>query len=210
MLGTEDTNIVSALYQLKGQSIFSHAVQRVQSEMTNNFYILKKVTCRRGIPNTLRCQVALRDPGMVWKSGENQFLVDTQGVVYSKIITLTDEDRQSLIYVEDKRNVGVQLGEMIANHEIIETMITANKLFKEKGYQIGSLSIDESFYQFTLNLTGADDGKAFPTVKPLPVILTTSYSIDSQIAAATQLLDTKSSEIKAQIDLRVQGYAYYK
>lgn len=208
--GTTDKDIILTLNQLKGQSIFTHNLQKVETELTNNFFSLKGVECRRGIPNTLRCQITLREPGMIWKTGADQYLVDKQGVVYSKIITLTDADKQNLIYIEDKRNVEARLGELIVNHEILDTMTQAVTLFKDRGYQIGSLAVDESFYQFTVNLTSAKENEPFPSVSPLPVIMTTSYAIKSQVAAVAEILKTKSPEIKNQIDLRVQGYAYYK
>ena len=208
--GTDKPNIVATINELKGQSIFSRNVGNVERTLPNQDFSIKSIKCNRGLPSTLKCQVALRTPAMVWKTNNEQYLLDADGVVYTKVDPSSSADTTNLTLVEDKRNLQVTMGETIVNQDILSSMTKARELFSAKGYNVGSLAVDEAFYQFTLNLTGANEGVAFAPITPLPVLMSSAYSIESQVSAAQELLNTKAGTIKQQIDLRVQGYAYIK
>lgn len=208
--GTGEKDIIATIEELSGQSIFSRNVSRLQERLPAQYYSIAQATCRRGIPSTLRCEVTLRQPGMIWKTADEQFLVDNQGVVYSKVISTIGADQRVLMTVEDGRGLKVELGDKIATSEILTSMNEALTAFNTQGYTTGSVLIDDAYYQFRVNLISRSDGGPFPTFSPLPVLMTSSYPITSQVNATVEILKTKSSAITQYLDLRVPGYAYFK
>lgn len=205
VVGSEDPTIIAELNTLQGQSIFSRAITRHLSALKAKTIAVENLHCSKGIPATLKCQVSMRSPVLVWKSSGSEFLIDRVGLVYQ--IKTTEV---GLPLIEDRMNSPVKLGSILISEELVKNYQAVLAEFQTAGFVVKQLFVTESFYQFGAVLTGrTTPEQPFLASGELTVLLTTSYPLESQIKTLTQLLQERPTQIKERVDLRVAGTLYY-
>ena len=160
---------------------------------------LKEVLIIKGIPNALKISVLEFNKALIWKTQEKYYLVSNRGQVY-KDITSEVTDFPDIPVVEDLNNL-----EITKNQKILSSSFIA---FVTNIYGSVEETINVKPGHFTVYETTVD------------VILQTnagfSIKFDSLRASSKQLDDLKTvvvekrDEIHEYVDLRVDGWAYYK
>ncbi len=202
--GDTSEAVVNELDALKGKSLFSRFVIETTERLEAANPSVKDLSCSRGIPSTLRCQLSLRQASIGWKKDGVIYLVDQSGYAFKE-----QGDTAVPLIVEDKGAQPVKAGQVVASREVVDVYLSLIKQLQERGYQLGTFSIAESLYQVNVAVTGntSADWQWTPAT-PITLLMVTNYPLSAQIDAATQLLKTKSSAISERVDVRVPGYAY--
>lgn len=205
--GTDNQTIIDQLSTSKGQPIFSKAVRRNVDRLIAENLQIDELNCRRGIPDTLRCQVSLRVPAIVWRHGGKDWLVDQNGFVYGE----KPVGQPIPVAIEDRGPTAVTLGTTVASSEIVSLYQKIHQQLTAKGLVVSNIFISESLYQVGVTLTSSTNPELpFAAKSPISVLMVTSYPVESQVATLVELLKTKQDQITERVDLRVPGYAYTK
>jgi len=182
-----------------GLNIFFVNRKNLSNQLKNELPELKEVLIIKGIPNALKISVLEFNKALIWKTQEKYYLVSNQGQVY-KEVTAEIANFPEIPVVEDLNNLEVQKNQKILSPSFIAFVTNIYGAVEE--------TINVKPGHFTIYETTVD------------VILQTdagfSIKFDSLRASAKQLEDLKTvvvekrDEIHEYVDLRVDGWAYYK
>lgn len=199
--GTDQAAIIEKLQTIKGRSIFSRSIALAIDQILATDLSVKTVECRRGIPDTVRCQVSMRGSALVWRRGESIFSVDDRGLVYA--------NGGDGVVVDDRGTNLLAIGQTVASADSIDAYKRLHQGLIERGYGVNNLFIGESLYQVGAVISG--NGKMeWAPASPVTAMFITSYPLPSQLAAVDEIVRTKREKITQSIDLRAPGYAYVK
>jgi len=198
LLGDQNDAVAAQLAELKGQSIFSHAVTALIDQTRNNVAVAN-FNCRRGIPNVLRCNLSMRAPAIVWQSGDAQYLVDQAGILYA---TKT-ADVPSTIIVNDLQKQPVKPGSTVASTELIKQYQDLVTQLAVKQLSVVNLQLSESLYQVTAVVNRPDKS-------PIQILFLLSGDVPNQIESVSAVISQKGDSITQTVDARVPGYIYTK
>lgn len=204
--GTVDEQLTKELEAAKQYSIFSAAIRRNTERVLASNLQLDSLDCRRGLPNTLRCQATMRQPVLIWKQNGQEWLIDKDGFVYA-----SKSSDVRVPVVDDRGSKAVALRQTVASSDIVSFYNEVIRQLQANGLTVEQLFISESLYQVGANITGSTSPELpFPQKSPIAVLMTTSYPVESQVMALLEVLKTKNDQISERIDLRVPGYVYTK
>ncbi len=204
--GTTDAVVISELEKLKGRSVFSQFISSTVQQIRSNHVEIADLICKRGIPDTIRCQVSVREPSLIWRHNNQGWLVDSTGYIYAPAPEST-----TILTIEDRGPTAVTAGQTVISPELVAFYQQLLNGLQEDGYAVTSTYITESLFQLNVVTTGNNKPEiAWTPTKPITLMLVTSYSVESQRQALRQIVIDKKSSITERIDLRVPGYAYTK
>lgn len=204
--GTTNQTVINYLEKLNGQSIFSRLIGSTVNQIRANHLDINTIECKRGLPDTIRCQVLLRTPAIVWHHNNQRWLVDEQGYVYGPAGA-----EEGLLLVEDRGPTGVAIGQIVASEEIVSQYQQLITDLRTDGYAVTTIFVTESLQQPSIIMTGNESpGFDWSPSAPITVLFVTTYSLESQRQALKEIIAQKKSSITERIDLRVPGYAYTK
>lgn len=205
--GDKPAAVQESLEGLKGTLIFSSHIETVRQKLLHDHLEVEDIVCRRGLPNTLRCQITLSQPVLVWKKGDAQYLVDQNGLLYAN----KSDSATNFPVVEDRSPIPATIGQVVASPQAVNNIQHLATALSSKGYQTQEFFITETLYQIGAVLTGVTPtGTPFPAKQPINVLFITTYSLDDQVKALSSIFKNNANQINEYVDLRVAGYAYYK
>ena len=189
-------------------------VEKVKGEnilQINNFKladVIKKaypqaytVSVYKGLPDVLKVVTTERSVALIWQSGGKSYLVDKMGVVFREIPDLSlDPDWIKLPQVSDVTNFKVILGDRLVSSRFIDFVSYINNNFtKITGIKAVKIEIVEtSFHPILVTEFG------------WKVMLDGNRSGQFQLEDLKKILNQHKPDIKEYVDLRVEGYGYYK
>jgi len=198
LTGDSDPTVGSALDNLQGQPLFSHAVTGLIDTTRQNLNVAD-FDCRRGLPNALRCNLKLRTPALIWQSGDSTYLVDQQGLLYgAKTAEVT-----GVITVTDQSKMPIKVGSQIVSEEIINQYNQLISLLKAQSLNVISLQLGETLYQITAIIDR-------PGKTPVQAIFLLTGNLSDQVLSVATTLTQKGDSITTYVDARVSGYIYTK
>lgn len=198
LIGDSNEQIAQELTKLQGQSLFARSVGKFVSQ-TETMTSVESFSCRKGIPSSLRCTLLLRKPALIWQSGQAQYLVDKDGVIFAA----TSSEQPEKLVVEDTFQQPIELGKVIVSPEIVSMYQQLVTMFSEKQLLIKKLQLTESLYQVTAIIDRA--GK-----NPIKALFLLTDNIKNQVDSVSTALAQKGDSISERIDVRVPGYVYTK
>ncbi len=204
IIGNANSSTVTSLDSLIGTTIFSHSVTTNIDHIKNADLTIDTLDCRKGIPSTLRCTVTYRSPSIIWKRGDNQFLVDSDGFVYAPKIA-----DSTVLMVDDRTQLDVKVGTTVADSDIIGAYQSIKDELTKRGFTVTNLFVADALQQVGAIVTGNDTLNWHPAT-PINFLLVTSYPISSQADILQTTVQTKAPQITNRVDVRVPGYVYIK
>lgn len=180
-----------------GQNIFLFDIGKTRSDLIKKFPEIKSVEIYRGIPNAIKVVILERDGKITWQSGENIYLVSDQGEVVRKI---AGEEGAGLVKVIDKTNLPVVPGTQLVSPNFIAFVTNISSSFYDM-VNIKPLDFEVGETTFDVNLK-TDAG--------IYVKFNTLRSSKKQLENLKTVLVSKRQDIKEYVDIRVDGWAYYK
>lgn len=201
-----DTDLVEAeqvkkvvLFALQNQpNIFLFDDKLIEAKIKENFPLVAEVEIQKGIPDTIRITILKRQPVIVWQTGEKKYLVDKEGMAYAE----ADEAKAAgLPRVIDDKNIAVNQGEKIVSRSFINFVREMIEKFTPRSnLAIKEMRISETTFDLTVM-----------TQNNFYVLFDTTRSAETELDDLRRVLaHLKGALPKEYIDLRVEGWAYYK
>lgn len=158
---------------------------------------IKDVQVIRGIPDAVKIIVLEHENKIIWQTGGAKYLLSTQGEVTKKI-----EEGEVFDYplVNDSKNIPVNLGTNIVSPNFIAFMININQNFFE------ATNIKPTYFeipQTTFDLYLYTEAGFY-------VKFNSMRSSTKQLENLKKVLVEKRSDVHEYVDLRIDGWAYYK
>ncbi|PIS07878.1 hypothetical protein COT78_01440 [Candidatus Berkelbacteria bacterium CG10_big_fil_rev_8_21_14_0_10_43_13] len=187
--------IVSILPQ--GKNIFLFNTEKSRSEIVSKFPEIKQVAIYRGVPDALKIVVLERENKMVWQTNSDLYYVSAKGYVTRKIVT---KQIGSLPVVVDTKNLPIKLGQELVSPNFVAFITNVFSSFQiEEGIKPLNFEIPET--TFNINLK---------TEAGFYVKLNSLRSSQKQLGDLKKILTQYRDNIHEYVDLRIDGWAYYK
>ena len=184
-------------YFHKNQNIFLFSSKDLKRNILAENTEIKDLQIIRGIPDTVKIIVLEHDNKLVWQSNGERFLVSIQGKVTKKI---EPTETNNFPIVIDNQNLRVTLGDKIVSPSFVSFINNiSNDFFNYTNIKPTTFSVNETTFDVNL-ATEAGFYVKFDTMR----------SSTKQLENLKKVLVAKRSEIKEYVDLRVDGWAYYK
>lgn len=181
------------------QNIFLLRSKEIENNIKAKIPEVDEVQVYKGFPDAVKVVVIEYDQSTVWKSGMSYFLLDSQGRVY-KDITNDIGKFGDLAVVEDTKQMKFDLGQQIVSPGFVAFVGNIKSIFTENtNLNIDRFSISET--TFDLNLY---------TKEGIYIKFDTSRSSKKQMDDLKSVLVQKRADIKEYVDMRIDGWAYYK
>jgi hypothetical protein len=181
----------------KNQNLLLMDTKKIINNIVLSHPEVSDVQIFRGLPDAIKIIVLEKDGSIVWQSGEIKYLVSTQGEVARQIV---GEEGANLPVVVDKRSVPVVAGQRIVSANFIVFVKNVyDSFFIETNIKPTHFEINET--TFDVNLF---------TEAGFYVKMNSLRSSKKQIDNLKLVLASKRPDIREYVDLRIDGWAYYK
>ncbi len=179
------------------QNIFLLKQKKVREQLINNHSEIEDIQIYRGIPNAIKVVVLEREGKIVWQTAGSKYLISSEGIAMKDI-----DDASAMNYplVIDKTNIPVSLGSTIVSSSFIAFIRNLKNNFFDATninsayFEIPSTTFDVYLY------TDAGFYIKFNTLR----------SSKKQLDNLKLILAQKRQDIHEYVDLRIDGWAYYK
>ncbi|MCL5795469.1 MAG: cell division protein FtsQ/DivIB [Patescibacteria group bacterium] len=194
-------DVASEIEKLRGKNIFTVVLSNTEVDLAKKQNSIESISIRRGVPDTLKIKVFVRNPLIGWKSQDKIYLIDKNGVVFERGEgIINDEEFAKLPVVNDTQNAKVSAGSQQVSPDLVNFVkYLADNFNAKTSANITELKIGET----TLQLEARTDQGWF-------VLLDTLRSPEVQLNALKKLLSDNRDDIHEYVDLRVEGKAYLK
>jgi cell division septal protein FtsQ len=179
-------------------NIFLYNGSNIAAKIKDNFPLISEVSIQKGIPDTIRIIIIERQPVIVWQTADKKYLVDKDGYAYLEADANNSKDLPVII---DSQNIPVKLSSRIASRNFLDFVRQMIEKFSPRtNLKAKELRINETTFDLTIVTT---DGYSvfFDTTRDAEI------ELDDLRRVLTHLNGSKPKEY---IDLRVEGWAYYK
>lgn len=155
----------------------------------------------KGLPDVLKVVMAERSVAMIWHSGGKNYLVDRLGVAFREVSNVSTNAKWKVLpVVNDTTNFSVKPGQRLVSTRFIDFARIINDNFsKVEGIKIAHIEVGETSFQPNI-----------VTELGWKVLLDGNRSPEYQLSDLKRILDKHKSEIKEYVDLRIEGYGYWK
>lgn len=184
-------------YVQKGSNILFFNSKKLKEQILAENPQIQDVQIIRGIPDAVKIVVLEHENKIIWQTGGSKYLVSTQGEVTKKI-----EEGDTFTYplVNDSKNLPVNLGTSIVSPNFIAFIININdKFFEATNIKPTYFEVPQTTFDLYL-FTEAGFYVKFNSMR----------SSGKQLENLKKVLVEKRPDIKEYVDLRIDGWAYYK
>lgn len=179
-------------------NIFLYNSKNIEDKIKENFPLISEVHIQKGIPDTMRIMIFERKPVVVWQTGNKKYLVDKDGVAYLEADANNSKD---LPIIVDSQNIPVRVSSKILSRmflDFIRAMV--EKFTPRSNLKIKEIKISETTFDLTIVTT---EGYA--------IYFDTTRDVETELDDLRRVLNhLQGTKPKEYIDLRVEGWAYYK
>lgn len=189
------SEVVAALPQ--GENIFLFNSEKNKDILLDKFPEIKQVEIYRGIPDALKIVVLEREGKILWASGSDKYLISVDGDVAKK---LTETDNFNLPLVSDTKNLPVKTGSPLVSPNFVAFITNIYSTFyQETNIKPQNFEVTETTFDVNLK-----------TEAGFYVKLNSLRSSQKQLDNLKLVLAEKRQDIHEYVDLRIDGWAYYK
>ena len=183
-----------------GDNIFLTSSDEIITKILNKIPEINDVEVYKGIPNALKIVAVEHNQAIIWKSNNKYYLVSSEGYVYRDV---TNEDMlnyKNLPRVEDNDNLLIdRKGKIVSASFISFVQNVQNNFFSQVNIEPDYFFITESTFDLNLK-TKAGFVVKFDTLR----------SSKKQLDDLKKVLAEYRDKISEYVDLRIDGWAYYK
>jgi len=199
-----NSDLIAEMNKFKGKNIFLMAVDSEKRNLIIKQPEIKDIVIWKGLPDTLKAKLTLRDKVLIWQSADRFYYVDGDGIAFKQRGPLALEEKNILLII-DKKNVLVNLGTQFLSPVFVKfvTQLATDLPTISAQIQVPitltNIDVEESTLQTTAQ-----------TAEGFKILFDTTRPVDSQLAALKKVLSEHRSEVTEYVDVRVQGWAYFK
>lgn len=198
--GSLNPSVAAAIQSLKGKNTLLLSTQSLELSLPKQQSSLKSIQIVKGLPDTLKISVVVREPRFIWKTGDTKYYLDDDGIAFTFEDTNTTFDDHGLLVVNDSRSLPVVKGTQIVPQRFVSAIRYLNDSFQSKtGLKITGLSVPETTREIDIS-----------TDANVAVKLDTTREIAPQLTSLVLVLAKYRSSIHQYVDLRVEGRAFYQ
>jgi hypothetical protein len=177
----------------KGRNIFLINTAQVEEQLLIKNSAFSMIKIYRGIPDTLRLRFEQRNPKIVWQSNGINYLIDENGYVYEE-----SKGENNLPIVVDKRALPVEILQQVGSTKFIDFVRNTDKDLDVYGIKVDHFEIDETTFQIDA------------VTENFKIIYDVTRPLSEQNEAFKTIFEKNKDDIKEYVDLRVEGWVYYK
>ena len=179
------------------ENIFRFNITKTRAEIMKNNPAIEDLAIYRGIPNALKIVILERKPILVWQTQGRYWLIDDAGVVDKEIGAGESTD---LLRISDQKNLEVKIGDQIVSSSFISfAKNISDKFFEYTNIKISGFQVPETTFDLYVY-----------TEAGFYVKFDTTRSADKQLSDLKNIIITYRDSIHEYIDVRINGWAYYK
>jgi cell division septal protein FtsQ len=172
-------------------------VSKARKEIIKNNPEIANVEIYRGLPDAIKIVVLEHDGKLVWQSGDSSYLISSQGYVAKKIEAGESFDFPKIV---DKKSIPVELGSSIISPSFVAFVTNIySQFYSVTNIKPTNFEIDQTTFDINL-YTEAGFYVKFNSLR----------SSAKQLDNLKQVLVAKRDQIHEYVDLRIDGWAYYK
>ncbi|MBI2588379.1 FtsQ-type POTRA domain-containing protein [Candidatus Berkelbacteria bacterium] len=193
--GNANEDVWQILETYKGKNIWRFPASRERLRLTKLKPEVKQVLIFRGLPHTLKIEILEREPVLIWKTGDKNYFMDKEGVVFRPV-----ENTEGYPVVFDTKNVPAELSQGYASALFVDFVSRLWTDFeKETGLKADHFEVAETTFQLTLQ-----------SKEGFKVFFETIRDFKPQLEGLKNVLAEHRDKVKEYVDLRVEGRAYIK
>jgi len=178
-----------------GQNIFRFDQNIYKQKLKAAFPEIQDTQIFRGIPNAIKIVLLEHEAKIIWQSGESKYLVSSQGEVIKKV-----DAGEGYPVVIDARSFPVNVGDAVVSPSFIAFIINIkDNFFSATNIQPTTFEIQSTTFDVNLH-----------TEAGFYVKLNSLRASRKQLDNLRTVLAQKRQDIHEYIDLRIDGWAYYK
>ena len=216
---TNDYLAKNRLLILKNKNIFLFNRNDLKKKI-NEVVILQEIKIEKILPNTIRITLKEKDAALKWLTNNQEYLMDTQGLIIKryykfmapKIFSLVEteepkeeEQKIDFLKVTNLASQEINLGDRVFNPEDVVFILDLTPKLEEKGYsKIKLISVPNNFPQYLI--VEFEPGWL--------IYFNLADSVDSQLNRLDTLINQKIQKGNLSyldyIDLRLGESVYYK
>ncbi|MBI4022558.1 hypothetical protein HY375_00090 [Candidatus Berkelbacteria bacterium] len=201
IIGEVTPPVQARIEELIGQNLLSYSAGGMAETLRQSQSSIRDLSLSKGLPNTLRVELALRQPVMAWRVGTLIYFLDRDGVAFELFepgVYLFEHP--DLPELTDLRQQPVTPGKQLARREFVAFVTRLASQFPDRfPLELERLEIDESMLELRA-ITSAG----------WSVQLDTTRAVEGQLTALQQVFETYHADIRQYVDLRIAGRAYFK
>lgn len=194
IIGTPPQEITDTLNHLEGHNLFLFNSGSLEHKIINGDHNFLKVKIYRGIPDTIRIVFESREPKIIWQTNEKKYLMDKDAIAFKEA-----DQNSSLPLVVDNQNLPLKIPSEIATSNFVSFVIMANDSLQKAGFKVKQFEVNETVFQINASVE-----------QGFIIKLNTLRPISDQISALEQTYEKNKNDIKEYMDVRVEGWVYYK
>lgn len=192
------SEVVKLTHESPGQgNLLTLDEGEVVSKLQQADPLVRTVEVRRQWPHSLQVSVVLKQPSMGWSSGDQRYLLDSDGTAIGAFPA-----GSTLPVVNDGSNLPVEVGRQVASPRFVAFVTQLMPALVANGYQATSLDIKDTTFDLTVS-TNKGYKLIFDTSRPVADEM-------SDLKSVMTLLATQKKSPVQYLDLRIAGRAYYK
>ncbi len=186
--------------RLQGANILTYSTAGIEERLQTAQPSIQSLALSKGLPHTLRVEIALRQPVLQWQSGDERDLLDAQGIAFRYTEAQTTDAIAQLPLVVDTQRQAVAQGKMLVSRQFLTFLRRVDDTFRTQfpipvdHYELGQSS-------FEVTLVTKDGWRA---------ILDTTRQPEPELDALQQVFEHFHADIHEYVDLRIPGRAYFK
>lgn len=179
------------------QNIFLFKINQDRELILTKFPEISQVEIYRGIPDAIKIVVLERENKIVWQTGNEMYFVSTEGDTTRKI---SQSEAGNLPVVSDTKNLAVKPGSRLVSPNFVAFITNIYSAFQSED-NIKPVNFEVTETTFNVNLK-TDAG--------FYIKLNSLRSSQKQLSDLKLILAQHRPDIHEYVDLRIDGWAYYK
>lgn len=182
-----------------GGNIFLISNDEIKEKLLAEVPEIRDAQIYKGIPNAIKVVILEHNQSIIWKSGEKFYLVSSEGYAYRNV-TDSLSNYQALPRVEDNSNLAIDHKTKVASSSFVSFVQNIqDNFFNAVNIEPDYFYITESTFDLYLK-TRAGFVVKFDTLR----------SSKKQLDDLKKVLTEKRDQVSEYVDLRIDGWAYYK
>ena len=201
VLGSVNEEVRLEVEQLRGTNILTYSTSGMTARLKSAQSSIEELSISKGLPNTLRVAVTLREPVARWERGGELYLLDKDGVAFQYASgSNMDEAVSTLPRIVDIQAEPVVQGKKMMSRQFMQFIAETSAVFTDQfPIALDHFEIGQTSFEATL-----------VTVSNWKVLLDTTRSPRPQLDSLQQVFEHFHDDIHEYVDLRVSGRAYFK
>lgn len=201
VVGSVTPDVLTEIQQLQGRNLLGYSTGSMTQKLRASQSSISQLAVYKGLPDTLRIEVGLRTPVLRWKTGDDEYLLDAEGIPFRRGAgyTQTSADDSAPLVV-DLAKQPVVVSKRFMSPDFIKLVSQLHHDFPLR-FPVGVDHYELGQSTFSLTLVTSAGWKAE---------FDTNRSIEPQLTALGEVFAKFHDGIKESVDLRVEGRAYYK